>query len=113
MSKTARSTWKAFERRVAEFFHTRRAPLSGVNGGVTQSDTMHPRLYVECKLRQKSAIHALYAETADRAKLEQKTPILALGQKNRAGWLLVIHCGDLHQVASFARDIERLPGGDQ
>ena len=106
---TDRSTWKKFEGRVAAYFHCRRAPLSGVNGGVTQSDTLHEHLFLECKLRERSAIFSLFEETAARARLENKTPVLALGHKGHEGFLLVVHCGDLHEVTAFARDIETLP----
>ena len=43
---------KAYERRVAKFFGTKRTPLSGSNSGHTHSDTLHPRLYIEVKSAQ-------------------------------------------------------------
>ena len=46
----ANKRWKAYERRVAKFFGTKRTPLSGINSGhSTHSDTLHPRLYLEVK----------------------------------------------------------------
>lgn len=48
---TSSGTWKSFERKVAEDFGTTRAPLSGMIKAITNSDTLHPHIYVECKLR--------------------------------------------------------------
>lgn len=106
---TSRSTWKAFERRVAAFFHSRRAPLSGSNGGQTGSDSLHPSVYIECKLRAKSPVHRLFAEVAKSAAREDKVPVVALQEKNHAGFLLICRPTDLHVLASFAKDIDHLP----
>ena len=48
---THRTTWKKFESRVASDFGTTRTPLSGMVKTITNSDTLHPKIYVECKLR--------------------------------------------------------------
>lgn len=48
---TSTGTWKSFERKVATDFGTTRSALSGALKTVTNSDTLHPRIYVECKLR--------------------------------------------------------------
>lgn len=48
---THKETWKAFERKVAKDFGTTRTPLSGMVKTITNSDTLHPKIYVECKLR--------------------------------------------------------------
>tara|TARA_Y100000034_G_scaffold29728_1_gene36204 strand:+ start:71311 stop:71922 length:612 start_codon:yes stop_codon:yes gene_type:complete len=50
-SKTHKATWKHFERVVAKDFDTHRTPLSGMVKTITNSDTLHPLIYVECKLR--------------------------------------------------------------
>jgi len=96
---TSRSTWKAFERRVASFFGSRRAPLSGSNGGQTASDSLHPDLYIEAKLRAKSAVCTLFEQVERSARVEDKLPVVALQHKNRAGWLLVCRPGDLVEIA--------------
>ena len=49
--KTSNETWKAFERRVSKDFNTTRTPLSGMVKTITNSDTLHKKIYVECKLR--------------------------------------------------------------
>ena len=48
---THKETWKLFERNVAKDFHTTRTPLSGMVKTITNSDTLHKKIYVECKLR--------------------------------------------------------------
>ena len=106
---TSRSCWKAFERRVARFFGSRRAPLSGSNGGATRSDTLHPALYIECKLRSRSPVHRLFALVEKAAAKESKVPALALQEKNHAGWLLICRPADVHLLASYAKNIDTLP----
>jgi hypothetical protein len=110
MSTTHRSTWKQFERRVARFFGSTRTPLSGGNGKVTRSDSLHPALFIEAKLRVKSPVHRLFAETAALAVKEGKTPILALQEKHHPGWLLVSRPESIHLLASYAKDCDSLPG---
>lgn len=48
---THKETWKAFERRVSADFYTTRTPLSGMVKTITNSDTLHPKIYIECKYR--------------------------------------------------------------
>ena len=48
---TSKETWKLFERNVSKDFKTTRTPLSGMVKTITNSDTLHPKIYVECKLR--------------------------------------------------------------
>lgn len=48
---THKETWKLFERNVAKDFRTTRTPLSGMVKTITNSDTLHPKIYIECKLR--------------------------------------------------------------
>jgi hypothetical protein len=110
---TDRSTWKKLERRVAGFFGSTRAPLSGGNGKQTRSDTLHPALFIEAKLRAKSPVHRLFAKVETLAAKERKTPILALQEKYHPGWLLVCRPEDIHLLASCAKACESLPDGDE
>lgn len=48
---THKETWKLFERNTAKDFGTTRTPLSGMVKTITNSDTLHPKIYIECKLR--------------------------------------------------------------
>jgi hypothetical protein len=91
-------TWKAVERRVAEFFGTRRNPLSGENSGHSRSDTLHPDYYIEVKHRTKHTTYTLHDETTERAKQEGKTPISVLHEKGRAGFLMVLSADDFKKL---------------
>jgi len=92
---TSRSTWKRFERTVAEFFGTHRTPLSGSSAYLTRADTMHLRLFIECKLRKRSSVWNLFQKVKGKAAMERKTPVLALKQKGCEGWLIVLDIEDL------------------
>jgi hypothetical protein len=97
---TSKSTWKSFERVVAAYFGTRRVPLSGSNSGHgTNSDSLHPKLYIECKVRSKSALWKLFVDTENKAKIEGKIPVVAIKQKGEKGYLLVVRPNDLDKVA--------------
>lgn len=96
---TSRSTWKGRERKIARDFGSERTPLSGGNSRITRSDSIHPKLFVEAKLRQKHAVVTLFDDTAKLAKLEKKIPVVALCEKGRPGYYLVIRPEHLKQVA--------------
>ncbi len=99
MSKTSRSTWKQRERQIAKFFGTTRTPLSGGNSGHTRSDTLHPRLFVEQKLRQKHSAVTLWDSTRGLAQKENKIPVVTLAEKGRPGFWIVMHSSDFETVA--------------
>lgn len=103
MSKT---TWKSFENLVAKFFGTRRVPLSGSNSGHgTNSDSLHPKLYIECKVRGKIALWQLFTDTEKKAKVESKVPVVAVKQKGEKGYLLLIRPEDLQKIAEIQKEI--------
>ena len=87
--------WKAFERRVADFFHGKRNPLSGGNSGSgTRADVIHDRLFIECKKRVKHSAVTLWDDTKKKAVKEGKTPVVCLSEKNRPGFWIVVHSDD-------------------
>lgn len=99
---TSKSTWKAFERTVAAMFGTKRVPLSGSNSGHnTNSDSLHPHLYIECKVRGKSAIWSLFSDTEKKAKVEGKIPLVALKQKGERGFIIVLRPEHLKEITKF------------
>lgn len=99
---TSKSAWKSFERVVAEFFGTRRVPLSGSNSGHgTNSDSLHDKLYIECKLRGKISLWQLFEDTEKKAKQENKIPIVAIKQKGSRGYLLVMRPFDIRKIAEI------------
>lgn len=98
-----KSAWKKGERRVCRYFGMQRVPLSGGNSGHTRADCYDPEgkecnLFVEVKHRAKFASVTLWDKTAQLAKKEHKTPVVALIEKNRPGFWLLVHCDDLTKL---------------
>ena len=100
-----RGTWKKFEARVARMFGTTRAPLSGINGGVTASDSLSPDFFIEVKMRKRHALWSLFDDTRAKAKKENKVPVIAVGETNRRGALICIHSDDLGRVSDLLKEI--------
>jgi hypothetical protein len=100
MPRTSRRTWQLAEGRAACFFGVRRQVCSGSSGrqDLTASDSTHPVLYIESKLRDRHTTRTLHDGTNKLATKEGKTPVLALFDKNRPGFLLVVHFDDLPVV---------------
>ena len=90
--------WKQRERKVAEFFGGKRTPLSGGNSGITRADVIHDKLFIECKLRKKHTAITLWDDTNEMAKKEGKTPVIALCEKGRAGFWVMVHSDDLEKL---------------
>ena len=90
--------WKNRERLVAKFFGGMRNALSGINSKVTHSDVIHDNLFIECKLRAKHTAVSLWDDTAKLAKEEGKTPVIALCEKNRPGFWVMVHSSDLEKI---------------
>ena len=79
-------------------FSAKRNPLSGGNSGHTRSDSLHPKLFIECKINKRSALWTLFNKTKKLAESEKKTPVLAIGLKNHEGFLLVTHINDCKKI---------------
>ena len=96
----ADKVWKQAERRVAALFGTTRTPLSGGNGRQTRSDTLHPRLYIESKYRQRFALVDLFIETMGKAAKEGKLPVVVLVEKRQRLMFAVVplKCGYLWKL---------------
>ena len=90
--------WKNRERDVAKYFEGQRTPLSGGNGKITKADVIHEELFIECKLRAKHTAVSLWDDTAKLAKIEEKTPVIALCEKNRPGFWIMIHSNDFDEL---------------
>ena len=78
---TSRNTWKQRERDIAEDFDTKRNPLSGSMSGHSSSDSLSDTFYLESKLRAKPGGWNLFMDTRDKAKRENKIPIVILSKK--------------------------------
>ena len=108
MPKTSKSCWKSRERAIAALFGARRQRCSGSSGreDCSRSDSSHPRLFIEAKLRATHAARTLYDETRALAKKEGKVPVVALADKGRPGFLICVHSDDWDAVVA-----EYLKGG--
>ena len=91
---TSRSTWKKLELKVAKMLGGQRNPLSGSASKHTSGDIIHDKFYVECKYRAKFAVVSLFKEVEEKAKAENKVPLLVLKQKNLRGELVVLRLED-------------------
>ena len=67
---THRSTWKSRERQAAALFGANRQRCSGSSGLAheSRSDSTHPRLFLENKLRASSPVHRLFEPIRARAR---------------------------------------------
>ena len=99
----ADAVWKSFERTVARYFKCERNPLSSRwSKHDTESDTLHPRLYIEAKRDKKYlgvTFLRLLKETAAKAKKEKKSPVVCLKEHNKEGFWIVVHSKYLRDVA--------------
>lgn len=104
---THRSTWKAAERRVASFFDAVRVSLSGSNNqqAATSSDTDSEFFYIEVKYRQKFSVLTLFQDVIQKAKKEKKLPLLALVEKGKPGFFLVLRQKDLDILVQKVLDM--------
>lgn len=106
MGSTHRRTWQKAEGRAAAPFGARRSPGSGSSGRddvLSTSDSTHERLYIETKLKAKTAVRSLHDEVKPKARKEGKVPVLALFDKGRPGCLYVVHSDDLEAFAAEVR----------
>lgn len=100
-----KGTWKAFERRIATVFGSVRNRLSGSSGRDVEScsDSLHPRLYIECKARaQRHSLITLWHKTAVAAEREGKTPVVAFHSTVQRGDFVILRVDHLVQVAAEA-----------
>lgn len=79
-------TWKKFERWIAQQWGVKRRPGSGAAGfsrGEGTDDVIHPMLYIEAKNVSGSRVpgRGLWKQTRNRAKKEQKIPIVVVHEK--------------------------------
>jgi hypothetical protein len=100
----ADKSWKAMERRVAQFFGTLRNSLSGMNSKVSASDTLHPKLFIECKQRASFAHHTTYDQAKESAKKEGKIPVLCTHEKGAKEFLVTLSSKDLPDLLKILED---------
>lgn len=100
MPPTHRRTWQKCEGRAAALFGAKRQPGSGSSGrdDQTRSDSIHPDLFIETKLRPEHAARTLLDATRILAGKEGKTAVLALASKGRPGFVLCVHSADIEAL---------------
>lgn len=71
--------WKAFERRIGSVFGVSRTPLSGSSSRLTSSDTLHPKLFIEVKVRRGiGPLWRFFRGIEGLAAKEDKRPVLVV-----------------------------------
>jgi hypothetical protein len=102
-------SWKRREAEAADLFGARRNVLSGSSGRADRdsSDSTHPRIFIETKLRASSAVRTLWERTrilaGKRPRKFQgglRAPVLVLYDKGKHGALIVVHEADFGEVAA-------------
>lgn len=96
---THKETWKAFERLVASDFGTTRTPLSGMVKTITNSDTLHPKIYVECKLRGSDKDFAFWNDFEKHRKKEVNG--LLIHDKKIGEKIILMQREDFFKVMEF------------
>jgi len=92
--------WKQMERNIAKKFGTERSTqYVQAKGNPTSSDTMHPRLYIECKRTKRINFWSLWYGTAHKARNEKKIPLLVLKHPDLTNSLLVCRMIDIKRIA--------------
>ena len=69
---TDRRTWQKREQQIAEDHGTKRNPFSGGMSHQTHSDSLHPVLFIESKLKKKLPFRKLFIDTRTKARKEKK-----------------------------------------
>lgn len=105
-----RRTWKKSEQRLAEFFGTKRTPLSGKSSRHTSSDTLNDNIFIEHKLRKKMPFKTLMEKTEKLAAGEGKIPLVVVREKGSHRWMAFLNLKDIPKVA---REMEVKYGGNE
>ena len=102
---THRRTWQKREQTIAEDFGAHRNWGSGSSGraDLSRSDSTSEKVYVEAKTRAKHSAVTLWDDTAAKAKVEGKIPVVGLCVKGRPGYWLLVKDSDLKRVAGLFR----------
>jgi hypothetical protein len=89
--------WKKFERTVARWFGCER---TGPMQGKDANDIDHELLHVQCKHAKRHAIITVWDAARVVADRTNKIPIVAIKQKGRHGFWLMMRSSDLTAVAN-------------
>ena len=93
-------TWKAFELAVAKYFGGWR---TGPMQSKAETDVRHEKLHVQCKHSKRIALVNVWDEAKQNCK--GKIPIVAVKQKGRHEFWLLVHSDDLLEVAEARKKV--------
>jgi hypothetical protein len=100
----ADKAWKAFERAVAAFFGcSRTGPMQEKDA----NDIDHPHLHCQCKHGKRFAILTIWDAAKKIADRDGKIPIVAIKQKGRHGFWLMVHSSDLNAVSNMREQAKK------
>lgn len=97
--------WKALERRIADMLNTTRTPLSGSNGKQTSSDTLSETYYVEVKYRKKIPFFTTFKDTVEKAKKENKKPIVVFHEANSKKNIVMLDIEDFLELENITKSL--------
>lgn len=95
---TAARTWKSYEYRIAKMFGGTRNPLSGMNSKHTAADMIHPRLFLECKMRARVPFMKTFTQTKQLAQKEGKMPMVVFKEKFLKTSIIMMDLDDFMQL---------------
>ena len=98
--------WKKFERTVARWFGCER---TGPMQAKDANDINHPHIHCQCKHSKRHAILTVWDAAKKVADRSGKIPIVAIKQKGRHDFWLLIKSSDLEAVTNqriIAREVE-------
>ena len=107
-----KNTWKSGERRIAALFGTYRTPLSGKSSRHTRSDTLHKDLFIEVKHRKRPPADKLWSDVVEKAKLEQKTPLVVFIKKGCPNPLILCRVSDIQKINKALTIVENELGDE-
>lgn len=90
--------WKAHELRTAKRLGGVRNPLSGSLSRHTHADVIHPSLYIECKYRKRFALLTIMRQVEEKAREENKKPVLVLQERNAKHAYALIRLDNLEML---------------
>lgn len=95
--------WKAFERLCAKYWGGKRIVPSDDR---TRGDVLHPYMYIECKayLKQVPKCVTLYKDTAEKAKVEGKRPIVCYKREGTSDFIISVAASDLEAAYLALRE---------
>lgn len=96
----AEKAWKQLERRVANFFGTVRTPLSGSSSRITESDTLHDKLFIEVKSRKTIPFMKEFRAMLKSAKKENKIPIFVIHEGQHSDDIVFMRLKDTKEFVT-------------